>query len=93
MAVIAKDKAKDSKTSKVSSKGKKSSKEEKSFAEATKEYFKGVGAEFKKITWPGKQQVISETLVVLAMTAFVTLLILFLDNVFLAIFSLLERTY
>jgi preprotein translocase SecE subunit len=37
------------------------------------EYFKGVKAEWTKITWPTRVQVISQTIVVLIMVAIMTL--------------------
>lgn len=35
-------------------------------AEKTREYLKGVGAEAKRVTWPGKRELWESTLVVIA---------------------------
>ena len=37
-----------------------------SFFDKTKEYLAGVGAEGKRVTWPGKQELWESTLVVVA---------------------------
>ncbi|MFH0702087.1 MAG: preprotein translocase subunit SecE [bacterium] len=45
-------------------------------------YFKGVKSEWGKITWPERKQVFVETLIVLAVVFFFTVLIYTLDIVF-----------
>ncbi|MEB3287125.1 MAG: preprotein translocase subunit SecE [Vampirovibrionales bacterium] len=45
------------------------------------EYFKGVRAEWGKITWPSKMQVVSQTIVVLIMVAVMTLGLWLTDRV------------
>lgn len=60
-------------------KSKKAQLQEPSFGEQVKEYFKGVRSEWHKVTWPDKQQTLHETLIVIVVTAFITLLIFFID--------------
>ncbi|MEW5821308.1 MAG: preprotein translocase subunit SecE [Cyanobacteriota bacterium] len=60
-------------------KGKKAQVEDPSVGEQLKEYFKGVRSEWHKITWPDKQQTWHETLVVIVVTAIITLLIYIID--------------
>jgi preprotein translocase subunit SecE len=62
-------------------KGKKAKVEDPSVGEQLKEYFKGVRSEWHKITWPDKQQTWHETLIVIVVTLFVTLLIFFIDKI------------
>lgn len=50
-------------------------------------YFKSVKLEWGKITWPGKQQVIVETIYVIVITAFFTIGVLAIDTIFAAIFK------
>ena len=50
-----------------------------SFMDQTMEYFKGVRSEWHKVTWPDKQQIWHETLIVIAVTTFITLLIFLID--------------
>lgn len=52
-----------------------------SFTEQLKDYFKGVKSEWHKVTWPDKQQTLHETLIVIVITAFVTMLIFLIDVV------------
>ena len=44
-----------------------------------KNFFKGVRSEFKKITWPGRDDVIKQTVVVTVITVVVALLIAAVD--------------
>lgn len=44
-----------------------------------KRYFKELVSEFKKLEWPTKSKVFNNTLVVIAMMLFVTLLVWLLD--------------
>ncbi len=53
-------------------------------------YFKGVRAEWGKITWPTKQQVGRETLAVILIVFAFTLFILLLDLVFKGFFNLIK---
>ena len=55
--------------------------------EALIAYFKSVKLEWGKITWPGKQQVIVETVYVIVITAVFTIGVLAVDTIFNAIFK------
>lgn len=57
------------------------------FKEAAKAYFKSVKLEWGKITWPGKQQVIVETIYVIGITAMFTIGVLAVDTIFHALFK------
>lgn len=61
-----------------------------SFKESAMTYFKGVKAEWAKVSWPTRRQVIVETGVVLAVVAFFTLVIYFMDIFFKAILGLIK---
>lgn len=52
------------------------------FTENLKVYLKGVKSEWGKITWPSKQQVVSETIQVIIVTTIFTVMILSLDLLF-----------
>ena len=52
------------------------------FVENLKIYLKGVKTEWGKITWPGKQQVVTETIYVIIVTTIFTVMILSLDLIF-----------
>ncbi len=65
-------------------------KEETSFKDSLLNYFKGVKAEWGKITWPPKQQVIGETIYVLFIVFVFTMFVLILDKAFGGIFHLLK---
>ncbi len=55
-------------------------------------YFKGVRAEWGKINWPEKQQVIAETLFVVAIVAFFTISVYLIDIVFKAVLGLIPNS-
>ena len=55
-----------------------------------KTYFKGVKSEWGKITWPQKQQVWVETLVVLFVVTFLTLMVYVIDISFKWLFQFLK---
>lgn len=52
-----------------------------------KGFFRGIKSEFKKISWPKKQDVISSTLVVLASLVGVSILVKLIEMVFQFILS------
>jgi preprotein translocase subunit SecE len=52
-----------------------------SFKDSVVTYFKGVRSEWGKITWPERQQLIHETLIVIAVTTFFTILIYGIDKI------------
>lgn len=53
-------------------------------------YFKGVKAEWGKVSWPTKQQVIVETGIVLAVVIFFTLVVYFMDIILKALLDLIK---
>ncbi len=55
-------------------------------------YFQGVRAEWGKINWPEKQQVIAETLFVVAIVAFFTVSVYLIDIIFKAILGLIPNS-
>lgn len=55
----------------------------------TAEYFKGIKAEIKKVTWPTRKELAKHTLVVIAACIFIALLLWVLDTAFHGLFSLI----
>ena len=55
---------------------------ENKFLQDISTYFKGVKAEWGKITWPEKNQVVVETIFVLAIVAAFTLFVYIIDLIF-----------
>ncbi len=53
-------------------------------------YFKGVKAEWSKVSWPTKQQTIVETGIVLVVVIFFTLVVYFMDIIFKALLDLIK---
>jgi preprotein translocase subunit SecE len=53
-------------------------------------YFKGVKAEWGKVSWPQKQQVIAETGIVLAVVAFFTVVVYLMDIIFKFLLGLIK---
>ena len=53
-------------------------------------YFKGVKAEWGKVSWPQKQQVIVETGIVLAVVAFFTIVVYLMDILFKFLLGLIK---
>ncbi len=68
----------------------KSAKGQADIKEAMIAYFKSVKLEWGKITWPGKQQVIVETIYVIIITAAFTIGVLALDTIFDVLFKALH---
>lgn len=64
-------------------------KEKVDFKESLMNYIKSVKLEWGKITWPGKQQVIAETIYVIVITAMFTIGVLAVDKVFEILFKAL----
>lgn len=52
------------------------------WAKGTQTFLSEVRAEFKKIAWPTRQQVITETGVVILVVTFLTLMIVVFDRIF-----------
>ena len=53
-------------------------------------YFKGVKAEWGKVSWPTKKQVIFETGVVLAVVTFFTIVVYLMDIIFKRLLDLIK---
>ena len=53
-------------------------------------YFKGVKAEWSKVSWPTRQQVIAETGVVLVVVAFFTIVVFLMDLIFKYLLGLIK---
>ncbi|MBQ3311230.1 preprotein translocase subunit SecE [bacterium] len=53
-------------------------------------YFRGVRAEWGKINWPEKQQIVAETLFVVAIVAFFTVAVYLIDIIFKSILGLIH---
>ena len=53
-------------------------------------YFKGVKAEWGKVSWPTKKQVMVETVIVLFVVVFFTLVVYFMDIIFKALLGLIK---
>ena len=53
-------------------------------------YLKGLKQEWDRIAWPGRQQVFSETLVVIAVVTFFTVFIFVVDKIFQIIVSIIS---
>ncbi len=56
-----------------------------------KTYFKGVKAEWGKISWPQKPQIVSETIIVFVVVVFFTLFTYIVDLVFKGILGLIPQ--
>lgn len=63
-----------------------------SLKEGMSSYFKGVKAEWGKVTWPERKQVIAETVIVLGVVFFFTALVYLIDILFRGLFSLIPST-
>ena len=55
-----------------------------------KTYFRGVKSEWGKITWPIRQQVVAETIVVLIVVAFITSVVYLIDIGFKGLFKIMH---
>ena len=53
-------------------------------------YFKGVKAEWGKVSWPTKNQVIVETGIVLAVVTFFTVVVYIMDIIFKSLLGLIK---
>ena len=61
-----------------------------SFKDSIIQYFKGVRLEWGKITWPEKQQIVSQTIAVVVIVTIFTLYTYGLDKLFLWIIKVLK---
>ena len=64
--------------------------QQQNFKQAIITYFKGVKAEWGKVSWPQKQQIIAETGIVLAVVIFFTIVVYVMDWVFIKILGLIK---
>ena len=55
-----------------------------------REYFRGVKAEWSKVSWPTRKQVGVETVIVLIVVTFFTLVVYFMDIIFKALLGLIK---
>ena len=55
-----------------------------------KKYFKGIKSEWGKITWPLRQQVVAETIIVLIVVAFITSVVYLIDIGFRGLFKFMH---
>ncbi len=55
-------------------------------------YFKGVRAEWGKINWPEKQQVIAETIFVIGIVAFFTVAVYLMDIIYKSVLGLIPNS-
>ena len=60
------------------------------FQQAVKTYFKGVKAEWSKVSWPTKHQVIVETIIVLVVVTFFTAVVYLMDIIFKGLLGLIK---
>ena len=60
------------------------------FKQAVITYFKGVKAEWSKVSWPTRQQVMVETGIVLAVVTFFTIVVYLMDIVFIFLLGLIK---
>ena len=58
--------------------------------ETLKQRIKGVKNEWSKVSWPTKKQVIVETVIVLIVVTFFTLVVYFMDIIFKALLGLIK---
>ena len=65
-------------------------KQDQDFKQAIITYFKGVKAEWGKVSWPTRQQVIAETGIVLAVVTFFTVVVYLMDIIFKFLLGLIK---
>ena len=66
------------------------SNEKQHFTEKMITYFRGVKAEWSKVSWPARKQVGVETVIVLIVVTFFTLVVYFMDRIFKALLGLIK---
>ena len=60
------------------------------FKQSVITYFKGVKAEWSKVSWPVRQQVIAETGIVIAVVTFFTIVVYLMDIIFKFLLGLIK---
>ena len=63
---------------------------QKDFKQKIITYFKGVKNEWSKVSWPTRKQVGVETVIVLLVVAFFTVVVYFMDIIFKALLGLIK---
>jgi preprotein translocase SecE subunit len=63
---------------------------QKDFKQKLITYFKGVKNEWSKVSWPTKKQVGVETVIVLLVVTFFTIVVYFMDIIFKALLGLIK---
>ena len=63
---------------------------QKDFKQKVITYFKGVKNEWSKVSWPTRKQVGVETVIVLLVVAFFTIVVYFMDIIFKALLGLIK---
>ena len=63
---------------------------QKDFKQKLTTYFKGVKNEWSKVSWPTRKQVGVETVIVLIVVTFFTLVVYFMDIIFKALLGLIK---
>ncbi|MBQ4647391.1 MAG: preprotein translocase subunit SecE [Candidatus Gastranaerophilales bacterium] len=53
-------------------------------------YLRGVKAEWSKVSWPTKKQVVAETIIVLIVVTFFTLVVFLMDKIFISLLGLIK---
>ena len=53
-------------------------------------YFKGVKNEWSKVSWPTRKQVVVETVIVLIVVAFFTIVVFLMDKLFIWLLGLIK---
>ena len=64
--------------------------ENKDFKQEMITYFKGVKAEWSKVSWPTRKQVGVETVIVLIVVTFFTLVVFLMDKLFIWLLGLIK---
>jgi len=64
--------------------------QQQNFKEKAITYFKGVKAEWGKVSWPQKQQIIVETGIVLVVVTFFTIIVYLMDILFKFLLGLIK---
>ena len=64
--------------------------QQKKFKDEMITYFKGVKAEWSKVSWPQKNQIIAETLIVIGVVAFFTIVVYLMDIIFKFVLNLIK---
>jgi len=67
-----------------------SQEKQQNFKEELITYFKGVKNEWSKVSWPTKKQVIAETVIVLIVVTFFTIVVFLMDKLFIWLLGLIK---